>query len=126
MFERGRVGVIDFKRRNRHSALANRRMVGVRLHSFEELLFAQPEITAAARIGAGNQDVARDFRRLPGDADFSSPILRDIDVQENALWQSLAQDQWHKRVRESRRGAEVEFAPAIYDRNGYGRDIMDG
>src|SRR5277367_4301417 len=53
VFERRRVGVIELEGRDGDRAVADGRKIGVRFDVFDALLFVQPEIFAAARVGAG-------------------------------------------------------------------------
>ena len=61
MFQGWDVGVVEFERGDGDGAVADRGHVRIRLYALHDLLLVQPEIFAAARVGARLQQVARDF-----------------------------------------------------------------
>ena len=54
--------VVELERRDGDGAVADGGHIGVRLDAIEELLLVQPVVAAAARVGAGLEQVARDLR----------------------------------------------------------------
>ena len=61
VIERGGVGVIELEGRDGNGAVADSGYVRVGLDVLNTFLLVQPEITAAAGIGAGLEHVARDL-----------------------------------------------------------------
>lgn len=61
VIERGGVGVVELERRDGDCAVTDGGHVRVGLDAFDELLLMEPIVAAAARVGAGLEQVARDF-----------------------------------------------------------------
>src|ERR1700691_382047 len=85
----------------------------VELDALHKLLLVQPEITTAARVGAGLKHVARNLRGLLGETYFASPGIGHVDVQQNAGRKTFLDDERYERDHKIRGRSEVDFLGAI-------------
>src|ERR1700733_2151031 len=123
--ERGSMRVVELEGCNRDGAVADGGHVGVGFDALNLLLLVQPEVAAAARIGAGLEHVPRDLRRLAGETNFTGPQLGHVDVQQDAGREPFFQYQRREDTGEICRGSVVELLALVRNGNGDGGDAID-
>src|SRR5271154_14241 len=97
------------QRSDRNVTSENSRVVRVWRDVFIDFLLEEPEVTAAARILSFGELIARDFFRLPGQADSAGPSWGHVDVEEHLVGQTVLQDQLRGSARNTSSG--IEFCP---------------
>lgn len=125
MIEGGSVGVVELEGSDGDGAIADGGLVGAGLDVFDYFLLGEPVVAAPARVFAGAEDVARDFGGLAGKLNPAGPVVRDVDVEQDARRKAFLDDERGETAGELRGGAKIEFAAAMRNGNGDGRNVVD-
>src|SRR2546422_10981252 len=83
MVEGGGVCVVEMQRGDGDGGVTDGGVIGVFFDVLIHLLLVEPEVAAAARVGAFLQKVARNFFGLPDELHNAAPIEGHIDVEQD-------------------------------------------
>jgi hypothetical protein len=103
-------------------------VVGVRIDFLiaVDALLQKPKIRPAAGVLAFAEEIAGDLFRLASKLYTATPVVRNIDAQEDLLRQLFAQDEFDSLTGKLRGGSEICIDSLRAERHGKTRNAMYG